>query len=64
MTDTRAIELRVRLPKSLAEEYERLKESDPEVLKRILAYGLTRRAIFDHLVARGGVVEPAPSSRY
>ena len=64
MTDTRAIELRVRLPQSLADECERMKERDPEVLRRILAYGVTRRAIFDHLVARGGGVEPAPNARY
>lgn len=55
MSDTCAIDLRVRLPRSLADEVERVKEQEPEVLSRILAYGVTRRAIFDHLVARGGV---------
>jgi hypothetical protein len=52
MTDTCAVELRVRLPQRLADEVERVKASDPEVLSRILAYGLTRRAIYDHLAAR------------
>jgi hypothetical protein len=52
MTETCAVELQVRLPQSLADEVERVKESDPEVLSRIVAYGLTRRAIFDHLMVR------------
>lgn len=52
MTDTFAVELSVQLPQPLADEVERVKESDPEVLSRIVAYGVTRRAIFDHLVAR------------
>lgn len=64
MTDTCAIELRVRLPQALADEAERVKESDPDVLDRIVAYGLTRRAIFDHLVARGGRVDAPPPVRY
>jgi hypothetical protein len=55
MTDTCAVELRVRLPQPLADEVERVKESDPEVLSRIVAYGVTRRAIFDHLMTRGRV---------
>ncbi len=57
MTETNAIDLRVRLPRRLAEEVERVKESDPEALDRIVAYGVTRRMIFDHLVARGGAEE-------
>lgn len=57
MSDTCAIELRVRLPRPLADEVERVKEKDPEMLSRILAYGMTRRAIYDRLVSRGGVTE-------
>lgn len=64
MTETCAIELHVRLPQALAAEIERVKESDPEVLNRIVAYGVTRRAIFDHLVARGGRVDGGPAVRY
>lgn len=64
MTETCAIELHVRLPQALAAEIERVKESDPEVLNRIVAYGVTRRAIFDHLVARGGRVDDGPAVRY
>lgn len=64
MTEPHAIELRVRLPRPLAEEVERVKESDPEALNRIVAYGVTRRMIFDHLVARGGSVEVVEERRY
>jgi hypothetical protein len=64
MTESRAIELQVRLPHSLAAEVERVKENDPDVLNRIVAYGVTRRAIFDHLVARGGRVDATPTVRY
>ena len=64
MTETNAIDLRVRLPRPLAEEVERVKESDPEALDRIVAYGLTRRMIFDHLVARGGAEESTEERGY
>lgn len=64
MTEPSAIELRVRLPRPLAKEVERVKESDPEALQRIVAYGVTRRLIFDHLVARGGAAEPTRESGY
>lgn len=64
MPETCAIELRVRLPQPVADEVERVREADPEALSRILAYGVTRRAIFDHLVARGGMSEPVGEYRY
>lgn len=57
MTETRAIELHVRLPRQLANEVERVRDSDPEVMNWIVAYGVTRRAIFDHLMARGWLTE-------
>lgn len=49
MEDTCAVELRVQLPRALAAEAEEVQRRDPEVLSRILLYGLTRRAIFEHL---------------
>ncbi|HSH45662.1 MAG TPA: hypothetical protein VK966_07385 [Longimicrobiales bacterium] len=61
MSETCAIDLRLRLPRSLADEVERVKERDPEVLSRILAYGVTRRAIFDHLVSRTAGLEARPT---
>jgi hypothetical protein len=55
MPETCAVELHVQLPQSLADEVQRVKENDPEALSRIVAYGVTRRAIFDHLVDRSGL---------
>lgn len=52
MTETCAVDLRVRLPQPLAEEVKRVREDDPDALSRIVAYAVTRRAIFDHLMAR------------
>ncbi|HUE77655.1 MAG TPA: hypothetical protein VMM83_06915 [Longimicrobiales bacterium] len=53
MPETCAINLRVQLPRRLADEVERVKERDPEMLSQIVMYGMARRAIFDHLVERG-----------
>jgi len=49
MWDTCAVELRVQLPRAVAVEIEEVQRRDPEVLSRILMYGLTRRAIFEQL---------------
>ncbi len=64
MPETRAIDLRVSLPKPVAEEVERVRRKDPEVLNRIVAYGVTRRAIFDHLVARDELLDGPRAGRY
>lgn len=64
MPETCAIDLHIRLPQPVADEVERVRERDPEALSRILAYGVTRRAIFDHLVARGGVGDGEVERRY
>jgi hypothetical protein len=55
MWDTCAVELRVRLPGPVAAELEEVQRTDPEMLNRILMYGLTRRAIFEELVERTGL---------
>lgn len=49
MSDTCAVELRVELPRAFAAEVEAVQRADPDILSRILLYGLTRRAIFDAL---------------
>ncbi len=64
MTETSAVDMRVRLPQRLAEEAERVRGRDPDALNRIVAYGVTRRAIFDHLVSRDGELEPVTERRY
>jgi hypothetical protein len=52
MWDTCAIELRVQLPKPVAEEVEEVQRRDPELLSRLLTYAVARRTIFDQLAAR------------
>lgn len=49
MSDTCAVELKVELPRAFAAEVEEVQRVDPDILSRILLYGLTRRAIFDTL---------------
>lgn len=53
MPESSAVDLHVHLPQRLADDVERVREGDPEALTRIVAYGVTRRLIFDHLLARG-----------
>jgi len=52
MGDTCAVDLRVSLPRVMAAEMEELQRRNPELVSRMLVYGLTRRAIFEHLAAR------------
>lgn len=59
MSETCSVELTVRLPRAVAEEIEVVQERDPEVLSRILLYGLTRRVIFEHLSRSEGHEEYA-----
>lgn len=47
-----AVELRVRLPAVLAAEVEEVQRTEPEVLQKILLYGLVRRTMFERLAAR------------
>lgn len=53
MWDTCAVDLRVHLPRGVVAELEEVQRQDPEILSRIVLYGLTRRAIFEHLADRG-----------
>lgn len=47
--ETCAVNLSIELPRALAAEVEEVQKRDPEALRRILAYGLTRRAIYHGL---------------
>ncbi len=38
------------LPPEMAETMERYKRSEPELLKQMIVYGMTRKVIFDSLV--------------
>jgi hypothetical protein len=53
MWETCAVDLRVKLPVPVAAELEQVQRDDPEMLSRMLVYAMTRRAMFDHLSARG-----------
>ena len=50
--DTCAVELRLQLPRELAAEVEEVQRRDPDGLSCIVLYAMTRRMIFEHLVAR------------
>jgi hypothetical protein len=52
--ETCAVNLSVELPRSLAAEVEEVQRRDPEMLSRILMYGMTRRAIYERLAAATG----------
>lgn len=49
MWETCSVNLEVRLPRDIAAAAAEIQETDPEFLSRVLVYGLTRRAIFEHL---------------
>ncbi len=51
--ETCAVDLRVQLPRAVADEVAEVQRTDPDALSRIVLYGLTRRAIYERLAARG-----------
>ena len=51
MGETCAVSLSIELPRLLAAEVEEVQRRDPELLRRILMYGITRRAIYESLAA-------------
>ena len=46
MWETKEVTLTLRLPIHAAEEVEAIQKAEPEVLERIVRYGLTRRLIY------------------
>ena len=55
MWETRSVQLNVRLPREIADQAEKVQETDPEFLSRVVLYGLTRRSIYKHLREEGTV---------
>lgn len=49
MWESRPVEIVLQLPEELADDVERLRQSDPEFLRKVIHYGLTRRAMFQEL---------------
>ena len=54
-----AIDLKVKLPRTVAVELEEVQRTDPELLSRMLTYAVARRRIFDRLVVAGLKGHPA-----
>lgn len=52
MWETRAVDLRVRLPRDVAAQATVVQREDPEFLSRVVLYGLTRRSIYRYLSER------------
>jgi hypothetical protein len=50
--ETCAVDVRVRLPKTVAAELEEVQRRDPDMISKLVLYAVTRRTIFDHLAAR------------
>jgi hypothetical protein len=61
MWETCSVQLKVRLPRELAQQAEEVQKSDPEFLSRVVLYGLTRRSIYQHLRERGHQDPEGPS---
>lgn len=49
MWETRQVEFVLDLPSDLADDVERVRQENPDLLRRIIRYGLTRRAIYHEL---------------
>lgn len=50
MSDTRSVELVVRLPEEMANSVEEVRDRDPEYLNRLIRYGIVRRAVYRELL--------------
>jgi hypothetical protein len=50
MSDTRSVELVVRLPEEVADSVEEVRDRDPEYLSRLIRYGIVRRAVYRELL--------------
>ena len=62
MSDTRPVQLVLRLPHEIADSVEEVRDRDPEYLNRVIRYGLVRRAVYRELQRSGGVTLPSPHS--
>lgn len=60
MWDTRPVEVVVHLPEDLADDVEEVQKRDPDFLKKLIRYGLTRRAMFREL--SHSLAPPDPTS--
>lgn len=61
MWETCSVQLNVRLPRDIAAQAEKVQETDPEFLSRVVLYGLTRRSIYHRLREQGTPPSPPAS---
>jgi hypothetical protein len=61
MRDSRSVNLVVDLPADLADEVERVQQSDPDFIEKVLTYGLVRRAVFARLQGVTALHRPSTS---
>lgn len=61
--ETCSVQLNVRLPRELAARAEKVQETDPEFLSRIVLYGLTRQSIYRQLQEQSTGVEGSSGDR-
>lgn len=52
MWETRPVELVLELPHDIASSVEEVSHRDPEYLRRVLRYGIARRAVYQSLKRR------------
>ncbi len=62
MSESRPVSLVLRLPSELADEVERVQQTDPEFLERVVEYGIVRKAIFDRL--QGAALHRPPTTSF
>ena len=60
MWETCSIQLTVHLPRDVAAQAAEVQKTDPEILSRVVLYGLTRRSIYRHLREQKGDPGSAP----
>lgn len=62
MAESRSVNLVLELPCDLADEVERVQQTDPEFLQQLLTYGLVRRAVFARLQGMFALHRPSTSA--
>ena len=58
MSDTRPVELVLRLPNDVADSVEEVRDRDPEYLNRVIRYGMVRRVVYRELQRSGDPLPP------
>ncbi len=64
MLESRFVTLVLNLPTELADEVERVQQTEPEFLEKVLAYGLVRRAVFARLQGVAALHRPSTPSLF